>query len=106
MFKPSKKKFIVLDDIDNINEQSQQVFRNYINTAIMYIFSYLCTNIQKVIDNIQSRSIIIQLNKISTKLLKQFSSYIEKNENIIIHPKRENFCSIYVKTLFKNYLFS
>ena len=26
-----KKKFIVLDDIDLINEQSQQVFRNYID---------------------------------------------------------------------------
>ena len=25
---PNKKKFVVLDDIDNINEQSQQVFRN------------------------------------------------------------------------------
>jgi replication factor C small subunit len=28
---PNKKKFVVLDDIDNINEQSQQVFRNCID---------------------------------------------------------------------------
>ena len=28
---PNKKKIVVLDDIDNINEQSQQVFRNCID---------------------------------------------------------------------------
>ena len=28
---PNKKKIVILDDIDNINEQSQQVFRNCID---------------------------------------------------------------------------
>ena len=28
---PNKKKVVILDDIDNINEQSQQVFRNCID---------------------------------------------------------------------------
>ena len=32
-----KKKFIILDNIDHINEQSQQIFRNYIDT------SHLCS---------------------------------------------------------------
>ena len=35
----TQKKFIILDDIDFINEQSQQVFETVlINTAIMSIF--------------------------------------------------------------------
>ena len=57
-----KKKMIVIDDIDNLNEQSQQVFRNYIDKYkhnIHIICS--CTNIQKVIESIQSRIHIIQL---------------------------------------------
>ena len=89
---PLKKKFIVLDDIDNINEQSQQVFRNCMDKYSHNVhFLISCTNIQKVIDNIQSRSIIIQLNKINTKLLKKFSSYIEKNENIVINSNAREF---------------
>jgi DNA polymerase III delta prime subunit len=58
-----KKKMIVIDDIDNLNEQSQQVFRNYIDKYkhnIHIICS--CTNIQKVIESIQSRVHIIQLH--------------------------------------------
>ena len=59
---PNKKKFIILDDIDLINEQSQQVFRNCIDKYSHNVhFLISCTNIQKVIDNIQSRTIIIQL---------------------------------------------
>jgi len=57
-----KKKLIIVDDIDTINEQSQQVFRNYIDkykNNVNFISS--CTNIQKVIESIQSRIHIIKL---------------------------------------------
>ncbi len=89
---PMKKKFIILDDIDYINEQSQQVFRNCMDKYSHNVhFLISCTNIQKVIDNIQSRTIIIQLNKINLKLLKKFSSFVEKKENIIIHDDAKIF---------------
>jgi DNA polymerase III delta prime subunit len=89
---PLKKKFIILDDIDYINEQSQQVFRNCIDKYSHNVhFLISCTNIQKVIDNIQSRTIIIQLNKISLPLLKKFSNVIEKKEKIIIDEKAKKF---------------
>jgi len=89
---PMKKKFIILDDIDYINEQSQQVFRNCMDKYSHNVhFIISCTNIQKVIDNIQSRTIIIQLNKINLKLLKKFSSVVEKKENIIIHKDAKIF---------------
>ena len=57
-----KKKYVVLDDIDFMNEQSQQVFRNSIdkfNSSVHFIAS--CTNIQKVIESIQSRFLIIKI---------------------------------------------
>ena len=59
-----KKKLVVIDDIDTINEQSQQVFRNYIDKYKHNIhFISVCTNIQKVIESIQSRLHIIKINQ-------------------------------------------
>ena len=47
----TKKKFIVLDDLDFINEQSQQVFRNCMDKwghNVHFVCS--CVNVQKVIE--------------------------------------------------------
>jgi DNA polymerase III delta prime subunit len=35
-----KKKMVIIDDIDTINEQSQQVFRNYIDKIMFILFQY------------------------------------------------------------------
>ena len=81
-----KKKIIILDDIDFINEQSQQVFRNCIDKYshnVQFISS--CTNIQKVIDTIQSRVIIIKIPPIQKKNLFQILENIVKKEKIIIN---------------------
>lgn len=89
---PNKKKIIILDDFDMINEQSQQVFRNYIDKYshnIHYLIS--CKNNQKVIDNIQSRNVIIKLNKISPKEFNSFFLKIIKNENISVTSKAKKF---------------
>ena len=57
-----KKKFVVLDDIDLINEQSQQVFRNCIDKFSHNVhFVASCTNSQKVIESLQSRLLIIKI---------------------------------------------
>ena len=69
---PGKKKLIILDDIDSINEQSQQVFRNCIdkyNHNVSFIAS--CINVQKVIDNLQSRQIIVKINPIDPQCLQK-----------------------------------
>ena len=71
-----KKKLIIIDDIDTINEQSQQVFRNYIDkykNNVNFISS--CTNIQKVIESIQSR---IHIIKIPHPSLNQFKTLMYK----------------------------
>ena len=74
-----KKKFIVIDDIDLINEQSQQVFRNCIdkyNHNVHFLCS--CTNTQKVIDSIQSRCAIIKIKPTQKMFLRQIFKKIKK----------------------------
>ncbi len=87
---PFKKKIIVLDDIDLINEQSQQVFRNCIDKYSHNIhFLASCTNIQKVIDALQSRCSIIKIKPFKKELLNKIFNKIKKSENIIIDKKAQ-----------------
>lgn len=103
-----KKKYVVLDDIDFMNEQSQQVFRNTIDkyqSKVNFVAS--CTNIQKVIDSIQSRFIIVNIQSVQKAgLYKLFKKVIE-NEGIIIQEETINFvielCNLSIKAML-NYL--
>jgi DNA polymerase III delta prime subunit len=89
---PNKKKTIILDDIDIINEQSQQVFRNCIDKYQHNVnFISSCSNIQKVIDSIQSRNHIIKIKPITSKYMKKIFNNICKNENLIIDNKTTKF---------------
>ena len=78
-----KKKMIIIDDIDNINEQSQQVFRNYIDKYKHNIhFISVCSNIQKVIESIQSRVHIIQIHPTSVVQIRTVMNSIIDKEQI------------------------
>jgi DNA polymerase III delta prime subunit len=80
-----KKKLVIIDDIDNVNEQSQQVFRNYIDKYKNNVnFISVCTNIQKVIESFQSRIHIIQIPSLNNKQLKMIMNHIISEENIHI----------------------
>ena len=81
----NKKKIIVLDDIDIINEQSQQVFRNYIykySHNVHFISS--CCNSQKVIETLQSRFTIIKIKPLHKTHLERIIHKIILTENINI----------------------
>lgn len=89
---PGKKKLIILDDIDSINEQSQQVFRNCIDKYkhnVCFIAS--CINVQKVIDNLQSRQIIVKINPIDPACLHKILDKIRRREHLDIHADAEQF---------------
>jgi DNA polymerase III delta prime subunit len=78
-----KKKLLIIDDIDMINEQSQQVFRNYIDKYKNNVnFISVCTNIQKVIESIQSRTHIIRLESPYETHFRKIMDNIIQNENI------------------------
>jgi DNA polymerase III delta prime subunit len=81
-----KKKILVVDDIDFINEQSQQVFRNYIDKYSHNVhFIGSCINTQKVIDSLQSRLTIIKKRNLPENKLIKIIDKICKNENININ---------------------
>ena len=88
----NKKKFIVLDDIDLINEQSQQVFRNCIDKFSHNVhFISSCSNIQKVIESIQSRLTIIKIKPLKRENLFKIINNIKNTENISMDPEAEEF---------------
>lgn len=85
-------KIIVLDDLDIINEQSQQVFRNSIdkyNNNVNFIAS--CTNSQKVIESLQSRMIIIKINSLNIDNLVHITQKIKHFENINMTDDAEKY---------------
>lgn len=89
---PSKKKIVILDDIDNINEQSQQVFRNCIDKYSNNVhFISSCCNVQKVIDSLQSRKIIVKLNSLTKTQFLNILHGVKEKENISIDTNAENF---------------
>jgi len=83
-----KKKMIVIDDIDNLNEQIQQVLRNHLDKYKhnIHIIS-ACTNIQKVIESIQSRTHILQLNMPTHQQIGQLMQHILQDADIHIEPE-------------------
>jgi len=88
----NKKKIVVLDDIDLINEQSQQVFRNCIDKYSHNVhFISSCSNIQKVIESIQSRLTIIKITPLKRENLYEIIDKIKTSENIVIDKEAEDF---------------
>jgi DNA polymerase III delta prime subunit len=78
-----KKKMVIVDDLDLINDQSQQVFRNYIDKYKSNInFVSVCSNVHKVIESIQSRVHILRLEPPSREMVEQLMDNIIKKEEL------------------------
>jgi len=89
---PGKKKIVLLDDIDLINEQGQQVFRNCIDKYSHNVhFISSCTNIQKVVDTFQTRNIIVKINQLNRACLHKIMLKIKMNERLLITTDAEDF---------------
>ena len=87
-----KKKLVIIDDIDTINEQSQQVFRNYMDKYKHNIhFISVCTNIQKVIESIQSRIHIIKINQPTKEQIMGVMNRIVEQESIVIDQEAKEY---------------
>ena len=104
----NKKKIVILDDLDSINEQSQQVFRNCIDKYSHNVhFISSCNNVQKVIESLQSRFTILKIKPLLRENLKKIMDKIKFIENISIDENAENFildiCNNTVKILI-NYM--
>jgi DNA polymerase III delta prime subunit len=88
----NKKKILLLDDIDIINEQSQQIFRNFIDKYSHNVhFISSCSSILKVIEGIQSRFHIIRMESIQLEEMRNLMKTISLKENIIIEEEAQEF---------------
>jgi DNA polymerase III delta prime subunit len=88
----NKKKIVVLDDLDFINEQSQQVFRNCIDKFSHNVhFISSCSNLQKIIENLQSRFTIVKIKPLDRVNLLKIINKIKINENIRVDAPAEDF---------------
>ena len=80
-----KKKLVIVDDLDLINDQSQQVFRNYIDKYKSNInFVSVCSNVHKVIESIQSRVHILRLEPPSREMVEQLMDNIIQKEGLLL----------------------
>lgn len=78
-----KKKLVIVDDIDLINEQCQQVFRNHIDKYKSNIhFISVCSNIHKVIESIQSRLHIIKMVSPDFHNVRNITNNVIQNEKL------------------------
>jgi len=88
----NKKKIIVIDDLDTINEQGQQVFRSTLDKYSHNVHCIAsCSNMLKVIDSIQSRMNIIKITPMHKDKLRNIIQHICKMENIRILPDVEDY---------------
>ena len=89
---PGRKKILVLDDIDLINEQSQQVFRNCVDKYSHNVPCLgSCSNTQKVIESMQSRMTIIRTKMLSADKMHKIVRRICDNEAITLDAEAEHF---------------
>jgi len=79
----NKKKLIVIDDLDAINEQGQQVFRSILDKYSANVHCIAsCNNTLKVIDSMQSRMNTIKIQPIHVDKLLNIINHICLNEHI------------------------
>jgi DNA polymerase III delta prime subunit len=87
-----KKKMIVIDDIDMVNQPNQQVFCNYIDKYKDNVcFVSVCSNIQKIIENIQSRIHILKIHSPDEIHLSEFLNKIVTSEKMTLTEEAKEY---------------
>ena len=87
-----KKKMVVIDDMDILNEQSQQVFRNFIDkykSNVNFICS--CSSIEKIIESIQSRLHIFTIQCNTNEDNEKIMQNIISQERLAIEPEIQRY---------------
>ena len=88
----NKKKLIIIDDLDTINDQGQQVFRSTLDKYSNNVHCIAsCSNMLKVIDSIQSRMNIIKIMPLHSDKLCNIIQHICTSECIHITPEVEQY---------------
>lgn len=90
--KLKKKKTVCIDDLDTMNEQNQQVIRNFIDKYSDSVnFLCACINIKKVVEPLYKRLIGIYVNHYQFEELYNILNKICISENINISEKGKEY---------------
>ena len=82
--KTTKLKIIILDEADTITKKAQLLLSNMITEFIQTSrFVFICNDCTQLIEQIQSKCMIIKYPQINIKYLKKKIIFICENENII-----------------------
>ena len=85
-----RKKTIIFDDLDLLNEQCQQIFISYINSYDNINFIISCTDMQKIKTTIIDKLEILKINNITNEFLNIILKKIIENENIDLSEQLYN----------------
>ena len=89
---PGVKKMLVIDNLDTVNEQSQQVFRNCMDKFSHNVqFVATCANMQKIIESLQSRTTIVRIPKVSVLQLRHLCDNICSKEKLKVTDAAKTF---------------
>jgi len=89
-FNSLKKKTIVFDDIDLLNEQSQQIFSNLLSTYKNINFIFSCNDINKIQKTLLQRLEYIKIDVIDNNFISKILNNIILNENISLSENNIN----------------
>jgi DNA polymerase III delta prime subunit len=98
-----KKKMVVIDDLDTINEQGQHVFRNYMDKySSNVIFLTVCNDLQKIIESLQSRLHVIKINRPREEQIRYILDTIIETENLRLKENAKEFILTYSHSSIRN----
>jgi len=87
----STNKKIIVDGLDEMNEQTQQIFLNYIDTYTTIQFILTGTNSQKIMESIYSTCMVIRLKPVSDAYLSALIDKITTEESILIEKEAKQY---------------
>jgi len=87
----NKKKTIIIDNIDLVNENCQMILKEYIEMYPNINFILTITNYQKLIDNLQSCLLTIQIKKPTIEYLSLLFNTIIEKEKLTIDDESKEF---------------
>ena len=88
-------KKIIVDGLDEMNEQTQQIFLNYMETYASIQFIVTGTNPQKIMESVYSTCMVIRLKPVSDDYLYSFIDKVCAQEDIQIeHDAKEYIVSL------------
>jgi replication-associated recombination protein RarA len=78
----SHQKIVVIDSLDDINEQAQQIFLNYIDKYPSVQFIATGTTPQKIIESMFSRFIVVKMKRPSDEYIQRLIHKVIEKETI------------------------